>query len=369
MRGAVRAGAARLRRALRRKLFLRRLSFTREGRVYVIVTLGVGIAAVNTGNNLLFLVLGLMLGLILTSGVLSEISLRRVEIRRRAPRRVEAGTVFPVELGLRNLKRRASSFSVELRDEIDGEPFRRRCFFLRVAAGDTRSIAYRCELLRRGPARFDGVHVSTRFPFGLFEKSRFVPLVDDVIAQPARIRVGVPDASVVAGEGPGGADLRGPGQDFRELREMVPGDDSRRIDWRGTARLGRPLVRETERDSRGLVEIVLDAAPSGKGDALERCERDISAAGTLVRELIREGAEVRLVTSPLEALVGSGSGGGRLLLDHLALLDVERARDSDPPLGRHGGAVLIGPRAATRGRGHRLPVPRPEAAGAAEGRS
>jgi len=42
----------------------RRLSFTRTGGYFVLVTLGVGVAAINTGNNLLFLLLGMMLSVI-----------------------------------------------------------------------------------------------------------------------------------------------------------------------------------------------------------------------------------------------------------------------------------------------------------------
>ena len=106
--------------------------------MYVGVTLGVGFAAVNTGNNLLFLVLGMMLGMIIVSGILSEITLRGVTVERTVPDRCTAGVVFPVELALRNRKEYAASFSVELRDEINGHPFKRRCFFLRVAAGTTR---------------------------------------------------------------------------------------------------------------------------------------------------------------------------------------------------------------------------------------
>jgi uncharacterized protein (DUF58 family) len=144
----------RRRLALRRRFFPRGLSFTREGRVYVVVTLGVGFAAVNTGNNLLYLVLGMMLGLIVVSGVLSEITLRGVTVRRALARRAGEGEIFPVELTLGNVKRRAASYSVELRDEIDGAPFKRRCFFLRVGPKEERAIAYRCELSHAEPPRF-----------------------------------------------------------------------------------------------------------------------------------------------------------------------------------------------------------------------
>ena len=59
----------------------RRIPFA--GRVFLLMTLGVGVAAVNTGNNLLYLALSLNLSLILLSGVLSEGTLRHITLRVR----------------------------------------------------------------------------------------------------------------------------------------------------------------------------------------------------------------------------------------------------------------------------------------------
>src|SRR4051812_6195848 len=60
----------------------RSLTITGPGRTYLVITLGVGLGALNTGNNLLYLVLGLLLSMVVVSGVLSENCLRRLEIRR-----------------------------------------------------------------------------------------------------------------------------------------------------------------------------------------------------------------------------------------------------------------------------------------------
>src|SRR3978361_2298220 len=60
----------------------RRFPPTREGWWFLIATLLLGLAAINAGLNLLFLVWGMMLFLILASGVLSELCLRKLEARR-----------------------------------------------------------------------------------------------------------------------------------------------------------------------------------------------------------------------------------------------------------------------------------------------
>jgi uncharacterized protein (DUF58 family) len=352
------AAQRRRRLAIRRRFLPRGLTFTREGRVYVVVCLGVGFAAVNTGNNLLFLVLGLMLGLIIVSGVLSEIALRGISVRRGLRGRADEREVFPVELTLRNDKRLAPSFSIELRDEIDGEAFKRRCFFLRVGPREERSIAYRCELMRRGARAFDGVVASTRFPFGLFEKTRFFPLPGRVLVLPGRVALFPPPLSPVPREGQGTVERRGVGQEFRELREMVPGDDPRRIDWRSTARLGgTPMVRETDVDARGFAEIVLDAAAEGDDPAhLAEVEQRIRAAGTLIRDLDARGFAVRLVTAG-SAPNGNGFSSAPALLDALALLDPFALAAAAAPVAESPGAILIGPRALARGAASRLSVP------------
>ncbi|HEX9618723.1 MAG TPA: hypothetical protein VF989_01230, partial [Polyangiaceae bacterium] len=63
----------------------RTLRPTRAGWSFFALTFGVGFAALNTGNNLLYLVLSLMLSFLVLSGVLSESALRGIGLRRRIP--------------------------------------------------------------------------------------------------------------------------------------------------------------------------------------------------------------------------------------------------------------------------------------------
>src|SRR5439155_1007210 len=80
----------------------RRLQFTREGKYFVGITIGVGFAAINTGNNLLYLLLGMMLSLIIASGIMSEVSLRGLKVVRQPPSRLHARRPFLMGIGLSN---------------------------------------------------------------------------------------------------------------------------------------------------------------------------------------------------------------------------------------------------------------------------
>src|SRR5262245_56246883 len=73
----------------------RTLKTTRTGRTYLVLTLGVGFGALNTGNNLLYLLLGLLLSMIVLSGVLSERALRHLRVRRLGADGAHAGEPFP----------------------------------------------------------------------------------------------------------------------------------------------------------------------------------------------------------------------------------------------------------------------------------
>src|SRR5690554_2299638 len=73
----------------------RRLSFTTAGKYFVLITIGIGFGAINTGDNLLFLLLGMMLSLILASGILSEAVIRKLDAERNAPHRLFADSYAP----------------------------------------------------------------------------------------------------------------------------------------------------------------------------------------------------------------------------------------------------------------------------------
>src|SRR5437588_11996735 len=104
---------ARIRRRFRPP---RRLAFTREGRVIVILSVGVGFAAINTGNNLLYLLLGWLLSFIIASGILSEQTLRNLLVERRPPPKVYAGEPFLMEVVIKNGKPKRPSYAIQVQD-------------------------------------------------------------------------------------------------------------------------------------------------------------------------------------------------------------------------------------------------------------
>lgn len=300
----------------------RRLRFAREGKYFVAITVGIGFGAINTGNNLLYLLLGWMMSVIIASGILSELSLRGLRVSRRPPARVFAGRPFLMGISLRNVKGRLPSFSIEIEDLVDDKPLDKKCYFLKLPAGRTQTTRYRHTFSRRGLYRFDGFRLSTKFPFALFRKSRDVESPGELLVFPAIHPVVPPPPSSQSG----GEDARarlGRRGEFFGLREWREGDDARDVHWPSTARQGRLMVREFEEEAHRRATILLDnGLPEGAGEAdREALERAISLAASMSAHYLGRAYAVRLVARG--ASVPSGAGPTQLtrVLRTLALLE------------------------------------------------
>lgn len=298
---------ATVRRPRRHKAWRRHLRATREGKAFILVSVGVGFAAFNTGNNLLYLVLGFMLSLIVLSGVLSEMVLRRVRVQRRLPRGAHAEAMQIVELVVRNRKRRLPSLSLDIQDVLEGESVAGRGFVLKLGPLQEQRITYRLRPMRRGCMAFEGYRLATRYPFGLFEKWRWLHDPWQWWVYPA-LRPGAtaPMRAALTGVEPARSG-RTRGLEPVGLREYREGDEARDIHWRRSASLGRVVVKEREPESDRHVALILDNVRPANADAswTQQLEERISRAATLVLDVTRRGGTARVLTcsgaSPLAA--------------------------------------------------------------------
>jgi uncharacterized protein (DUF58 family) len=302
----------------------RALRPTRAGWAFCALTLGLGFAAFNTGNNLMYLVLALMLAFLVLSGVLSESALRGIVVQRRLPREIFAGQPALVTLEIGNVQRRVPAFALVVDDRFQdagadaAERSGGRVFVLRVGPGGRETRAYRLFAGSRGPARFVALRVSTRFPFGLFTKSLRVEAEQPVLVYPA-LEPGVAaealsarDASSHQGVAHAGADAEVGG-----LRDFVPGDTLRRIQWKASARRGALVVRELEAERHGEVEVRLRTRGAAPGEPFER---QVRRAAARVVALLERGVPVALRTDSSRLPSGVGRVHRARLLSFLSRL-------------------------------------------------
>ncbi len=305
-----------------KKPWRRHLRFTREGRVFVFVTFGLGFAAVNTGTNLMYLVFGFMLSMIVLSGILSEHVLRKLHIERRLPGRAFVGEPALIEISVKNGKDRLVSYSVEVEDQAIAESNERRCYFLRLEPGAEQVASYRRIPTRRGVMRFSGYKVSTRFPFGLFDKWRELPISAELLVFPTLLPTPLPEGNARE-EGAEAGHSRGRGTETRELREYRVGDEVRTIHWRRSAAMGKPIVREMEREASALYCFMLDNfRPDDAGPRWEQdFEQRISRVAYLAERALARGASVEVCSRGQRSPVHAGGSPPDGVWRFLALLD------------------------------------------------
>jgi len=164
---------------------LKKIKFTREGTLYTAAIFVLGIAAINTGNNMLYLVLATLLALIIISGIMSEPILRKISFRRQFPHRVYRGAPARARLIIKNNKHLVPSYSFKV-EELPIDGMETSPTYLIKLDGDAESshiTKYRFN--KRGYARLDGFSLKTRFPFGLFMKFKTSLCKEQVLVYPA----------------------------------------------------------------------------------------------------------------------------------------------------------------------------------------
>ena len=71
--------------------------------------------------------------------------------------------------------------------------------------------------------------------------------------------------------------FKGRGMDFDEVREYVPGDEMRTIDWNVTARAGRPFVKKFTEERELTILLVVDVSASGNFGSAGQSKRELAA--------------------------------------------------------------------------------------------
>lgn len=301
----------------------RSLRFTREGKYFVAITVGVGFAAINTGNNLLFLVLGMQLSMILVSGVLSEHTLRGLRPERSLPEPIFAGRAFLTGISLRNSKTRLPSFSIQVKDRAEKLPSK-RCYFLKVPAGQTQHTSYRTELARRGWHDYTHLELTTRFPFSFFAKTRSLTAAERVLVLPRVHLVAQLPPQVQGLLGSASLHRKGTGQEFFGLRAYVPGDPVRSVHWKRSAREGRLISREFEADASPMVRLWLNreaAEPRDEGLA-RQFDRCVDLCASLLTHLSRAGYDLQVSGAGLAIGVSANGDGLTAALHALAVVEL-----------------------------------------------
>ncbi len=314
----------------------RRIYFTGFGLAFTLGTVAVGFAAMNTANNLLYLLLGSMIGFISVSSWLSEQAIRDVDVDRHVPRSATVGQDFRLTYAVTNRKRFLPSLAIELVET--GLP--NRAFVAHLAgrkSGSARSVN---SFVRRGIYPLRTITLSTSFPFGLFRKERDVELPAEVVVWPRTDRPVREPATGGGRSARTGATARGaPGArgEYRSLRGYRPGDDPRDIHWRSSARAPNPVVREYEADGGETRWICLDT----RQDPDEPAEVAVEVVAALLAGAVAQQRAFALVAGDVVLEPGQGVAHMERALDILARVDFDPSNPAPSPPVPSDACVLV----------------------------
>lgn len=309
--------------------------------VFVVSVPLLALAALNTGNNALYLLLTLTMGAFVASGTLSRHTLKHLAVRLGTPREVFAGS--PVRLAVQVTNDSPWLPATGVVCGVAGMPG--RVLLPSVPPLSTVTAEIVTSFPRRGSVEMPPARVEVRLPLGFFVKSKGCPQSGEVLVYPRRFPGAAPRwAGADRREATGHHRARRRGGEVQQLREFRPGDDIRDIHWKQTARQQRLIVVERRESAEASNYLALDREVPRLDDPLllERFEDLVSEVATAAADALRRGGTVGLILGGTVVQPASGGRQARRVLAQLALVTPALAgQDPLPPLSRAGAVYRL----------------------------
>lgn len=317
----------------------RRYHLRPAGVFYVGVTIILGVGAINSQNNLLFVIFGVSLGALAFSGFISGAMLMGLRIERAPLSVVPEGERTNITYTVRNTNRIVPAFAVLIEESPASRstPAHRRwaraispprAFIAHLPARAQTHARAAPNALRRGTPRLEGVVASSTFPFGIFKKSLTIPQPDTLVVLPRIRPLGAEIFRVIDAHTRRGADSisrRGRGDEFYGLRDYARGDSPRLIAWKASARSGGLVTRLSAEQASAFLRVLLVLDPHAPRDDPDNPnETAITLAASIAHEAIRRSMHVGIAVPQrgIEVAPGATSRHRAAILEALASIDL-----------------------------------------------
>ncbi|HKQ72983.1 MAG TPA: DUF58 domain-containing protein [Blastocatellia bacterium] len=293
------------------------------GLLFFALILLVTILSLSSGNNLLYLVLAALLATMFVSWVTSRLNLNRIKVSVRFPNHIFAGESAPFDLTVTNRNRLLPVFSltVAMSEQDPAAPKSKDAqanpieliYLPVVPAGTSARARIERGFPKRGVYPISGFIVHTRFPFGFIEHRRRLEADGEIVVYPAPRPLDDFRQALPPLLGRIESRAKGSGSDLYAIRQYLSSDHHHHIDWKATAKTSQLMVREFTRDDDWRVTILFDARID-KEQALtpefvEKFERGVTLAASLLSHFVRAGAETRLITVPITGSMNGAISG------------------------------------------------------------
>jgi uncharacterized protein (DUF58 family) len=260
------------------------ITITKAGWLYITVTILLGFSAVNTGNNLIYLIVAVFLSFMGVSGFFGRRNLLNIHIAVELPDEIYARTPVPLKVALRNNRRFLPAFliRVHLHDQKVLFPF--------VDAKRSGITYVTTTFDERGLVRIRDLHLCSVFPFNFFTRCRKIELGIEATVFPHAERCELPGLSERERQSRGekSIDKAGYEAEIITMRDYIKGDPIKYIHWKATAKTGKLKTKELSTLSHQPVIIDMDAVP------IRNVEERISCVTYVILKLFRQNIPVGL---------------------------------------------------------------------------
>lgn len=240
----------------------------------------------------------------------------RFEVTRHHDSRLSLGAENPVRVTLRNRSRHTAA--IHVRDEPpDAFELDTRVLSASVPPWNTWEDVYHVRPLRRGDYEFGDLNLRWQGPLGLVVRQAHVPASEPVKVYPNLIDVRRYDLLLRRNRlqemGLRHTRQFGEGTEFERLREYLPDDGYRRIDWKATARRNRPVTIEYQTERSQNVVAVVDVGRMMQSPVGRMAKLDYVINATLLLAYVStgKGDKVGMMTFADQVLHFLGPRQGR----------------------------------------------------------
>ena len=246
-------------------------------------TLFLGVAAVNTGNNLLFLIVCAMLGFMAVSGILGWLNIRGLSVSVHFPDEIYAGLETLVSVRIENRKRFLPSFLVTA--AVSGNPIS----FILLDPGLPQTGSLLVAFKERGSQGVQKALLSSPFPVNFFVRCSVAPVAGSFSVFPAPrpafglFPPGKPDIGQALA-----SSVKGYEGDLAKISDYRGGESLKLIHWRLSAK--HEVFKVKEMTATAFEPVVLEPDLIPGADLEER----LSHCAYLVNRLVRGGRPVGL---------------------------------------------------------------------------
>lgn len=211
----------------------------------------IALAGVNTGNNLVYLMASFLLAYMLLSGWLAQVNLKGLVINVWYPETVFADMQFPIFAEIYNTKRFVPSFFLKVR-VADYERF-----IFTIGPREKIRLTFYMVCSRRGINNISEPRVFSSFPFNFFTRMRPIGNPDQVLAFPRPKPCHIYEIKNLDDDtSRQGYEKTMDYEDLISIRNYIPGDPWKLINWKATAKTDDLKVNEL--DTRRQDYIILD---------------------------------------------------------------------------------------------------------------